>query len=308
MTHYFNPISEIDLTLLAKPDVVEELSYESLLERNKSIFLSNLTDDIKNDVAQTLELESEPLTILMQVLSYKELILRQRVNDAARATMLAFAEQSDLDHIGATKNVRRLVIQEEDLTTNPPIPEILESDDAFRKRIQLSPEGYSTAGPYSAYLYHALSADSSVKDVSITRPRPGDVAIYVMSHTETGESSELTISKVSIALNDERVRPLNDTVLVNNVSIVDYTIEATLIFYAGSPQDLVYQSAIENLESFIKQNHLIGRDITRSGIIAALKTEGVQDVVLTTPSSNVVITPEEVGYCRSYEILRGGVE
>ncbi|WP_432786955.1 hypothetical protein AAEX37_01016 [Oligella sp. MSHR50489EDL] len=306
MTKYFNPLNEIDLSLLPKPNFVEEIDYEQLLEKNKSLFLSNVPADIKGDVARTLDLESEPITILLQVLSYKEMYLRQRVNDAARATMLAFAEGSDLDHIGATSRVKRKLLQAADLAANPPIEEIQESDNAYRKRIQLSPESYTSAGPYSAYMFYALSADSAIKDISITRPKPGDVAVYVMSHTETGKSTELTLSKVSQALNAESIRPLNDTVLVNNVSVVNYSIDAEIVFYADAYQDLVYQAAIENLEIYIKRNHLIGRDITRAGIIAALKVEGVQDVVINTPDKNIEVSPEEVAYCEGYEIKRGG--
>ena len=306
MTKYFNPLNDIDLSLLPKPNLVEEIDYEQLLENNKAVFLENVPNDIRTDVAKTLELESEPITILLQVLSYKEMHLRQRVNDAARSTMLAFAQEADLDHIGATSRVARKVVQEEDLTTNPPTPEVLESDESYRKRIQLSPESYTSAGPYSAYMYHAISADGAVKDISITRPKPGDVAVYVMSHTETGESTALTLTNVSQALNAESIRPLNDTVLVNNVSIVNYNIAAELIFYADAYQDLVYQTAIDALDTYIRRNHLIGRDITRAGIIAALKVEGVQDVVLNIPQSNIEITPEEVAYCTDYEITRGG--
>lgn len=306
MTKYFNPVNNIDLSLLPKPDLVENLDYEELLESNKQVFLDNLPAEIRNDVANTIALESEPITILLQVMSYKEMILRQRVNDAARATMLAFAQGADLDHFGASRNVYRQIVQEEDLTTNPPTLEVLETDDSYRKRIQLSPESFTTAGPYSAYLYHAISADGAVKDVSITRPRPGDVAVYVMSHTETGLSSEVTITNVSAALNDENVRPLNDTVLVRNVSIVNYSIQAEIVFYTDSYQDLIYQTALDSLQNFIARNHLIGRDITRSGIIASLKVEGVQDVIVTFPEANVIITPEEVGYCTSVEITRGG--
>lgn len=307
MTKYFNPLNDIDLSLLPQPNLVDEIDYERLLDRNKAIFLDNVPTDIRDDVAKTLQLESEPITILLQVLSYKEMYLRQRVNDAARATMLAFAKDADLDHIGATNRVIRNVVQKEDLTTNPPTPEILESDESYRKRIQLSPESYTSAGPYSAYMYHAISADGAVKDISITRPKPGDVAVYVMSHTETGESTALTIANVSQALNAESIRPLNDTVLVNNVSIVNYNIVAELLFYADAYQDLVYQTAIDKLERYIKRNHLIGRDITRSGIIAALKVEGVQDVVLTTPESNVDVSLEQVAYCTNYQIMRGRV-
>ena len=57
----------------------------------------------------------------------------------------------------------------------------MESDTALRYRIQLSLEGYSTAGPVGAYVFHGLSADGRVKDISADSPSPGQVLITVLS-------------------------------------------------------------------------------------------------------------------------------
>ncbi|NUV25651.1 hypothetical protein MS6204_04603 [Escherichia coli] len=46
---------------------------------------------------RTLELESEPATKLLQENAYRELLLRQRINEAAQAVMVAYAMGGDLD-------------------------------------------------------------------------------------------------------------------------------------------------------------------------------------------------------------------
>ena len=94
-------MATIDLSLLPAPDVVEELDYETLLEERKATLLSLYDESEREAVARTLALESEPIVKLLQENAYREVILRQRVNEAARANMLAYATGADLDQLGA---------------------------------------------------------------------------------------------------------------------------------------------------------------------------------------------------------------
>lgn len=131
----FNTFTDIDLKLLPTPKIIEALNFEVVYEHIKNDFLMALPDDKRADVAETLTLESEPIVIILQQAAYRELALRQRINDATHGVMLAFAVGSDLDHIGANKGVYRLIIKEADETTDPPTPAVLENDEAFRRRI-----------------------------------------------------------------------------------------------------------------------------------------------------------------------------
>ena len=101
-------MATIDLSLLPAPDVVEELDYETLFEERKATLLSLYDESEREAVARTLALESEPIVKLLQENAYREVILRQRVNEAARANMLAYATGADLDQIGGNYNVERL--------------------------------------------------------------------------------------------------------------------------------------------------------------------------------------------------------
>ncbi|NEM19216.1 baseplate assembly protein, partial [Escherichia coli] len=73
----------INLAQLPDPTVVEQLDYESILIERKAYAISLWPEDKREEVAATLALESEPLTKLLQENAYRELILRQRVNEAA---------------------------------------------------------------------------------------------------------------------------------------------------------------------------------------------------------------------------------
>src|SRR5699024_11217120 len=102
--------------------------------------------------------ESSPLTNRLEENAYRELVWRQRVNEAAQAVMLAYACGADLDNLAALLDVARNVIEPADPEARPPRPATLESDHDFRARILLLLEGLSVSGPPGAYRYHALSA------------------------------------------------------------------------------------------------------------------------------------------------------
>ena len=160
----------IDLSKLPAPNVIETLDYETLLAVRKDKLLALVPAELQSQVAYVLGLETEPLTITLQENAYRELVLRNRINDAAKAVLLAYAVGNDLDQIGARHNVERLVIVEADPTAIPPIDAVMESDDRFRQRIQMAYDGLTIAGTYGAYAFHALSSSGRVYDVKVEAP------------------------------------------------------------------------------------------------------------------------------------------
>ena len=88
-------MATIDLSQLPAPIVVEVLDYEDILAERKATLISLYPEEQREAVARTLSLESEPIVKLLQENAYREVILRQRVNDAAKAVMLAHAATGD---------------------------------------------------------------------------------------------------------------------------------------------------------------------------------------------------------------------
>ena len=131
----------IDLNQLPAPDVVEELDFETILAERKATLISLYPEDQQEAVARTLTLESEPLVKLLEENAYRELIWRQRVNEAARAVMLACAAGNDLDVIGANYNTTRLIITPADDSTIPPTPAVMDLTPiivcVFSRRLKL---------------------------------------------------------------------------------------------------------------------------------------------------------------------------
>lgn len=301
-------MATIDLSQLPAPDVVEVLDYESILAERKATLLSLCDESQREAVARTLQLESEPLTKLLEESAYREVMWRQRVNEAARANMLAYATGGDLDNLSANYNVERLVITPADTTTIPPLTAVLESDNDFRVRIQQAFEGLSVAGSVGAYQFHGRSADGRVADVSVVSPSPACVTVSVLSREGNGTASEELIQIVNLALNAEDVRPVADRVTVQTAEIVPYQIVAELYLYPGPEVEPVREAAEAKLKTYITAQHRLGRDIRKSAIYAALHVEGVQRVELAQPVADIVLDETQASYCSDYAITIGGAD
>ena len=291
----------VDLYRLPFPAVVEPLDYETIL----AAMLAKLRE---LHPAFNALVESDPAYKVLEVAAYRELILRQRVNDSAKAVTLAYAVGSDLDQIAARYNVQRLVIDPGDTEAVPPRDPIYESDTDLRRRVQLSFEGFSTAGPDGAYLFHTLSAHGQVLDASVYSPLPGDVLVTVLSRIGSGAASVPVLDAVLAALSAEDVRPLTDHVFVQSAEIVQVHVDASLTLYPGPDSAVVLADAIARLQAYVADNHRLGRDITRAGLVAALCTAGVQNVALASPATDIEITPQQASWCTGHTVVVGGYD
>ncbi|EFF0166324.1 baseplate assembly protein [Escherichia coli] len=298
----------IDLSQLPPPVVVEPLDFETLFAQRKAAFIAMYPEDEQEEIARTLELESEPITMLLEENCYRELLLRQRVNEAARAVMLAYSTDSDLDNLAVNFNVERLTIQEEDDSVTPPIEAVMESDADLRTRTQQAFEGLSVAGPTAAYEFWGRSADGRVADISAVSPTPACVTISVLSREGDGTANDDLLSVVAAALNDEEVRPVADRVTVQSAEIVPYQIDATLYIYPGPEAEPVRQASEQQLQAYIAAQNRLGRDIRLSAIYAALHVEGVQRVELAQPVADIVLSDYQASHCTEYTITVGGYD
>lgn len=299
-------MATIDLSQLPAPDVVEALDYETLLAERKATLISLYPADQQAAIARTLSLESEPIVKLLQENAYREIILRQRINEAARANMVAFALGGDLDQLGANNGVSRLTITPADDTAIPPVAAVMESDDDFRLRVAGAFEGLSVAGPTGAYEYHAKSADGRVADASAISPSPAVVTVTVLSREGDGTAPGDLLAVVDAALNDENVRPVADRVTVQSAVVVGYSIDATLFIYPGPEAEPIRAAAEARLSAFVSAQRRLGRDIRQSALFAALHVEGVQRVELTLPAQDVVLDKTQAAFCTDVSITVGG--
>src|SRR5471030_787781 len=299
-------MATIDLSQLPAPDVVEELDYENLFEERKSTLISLYPADQQEAISRTLTLESEPLVKLLQENAYRELILRQRINESARAVMVAYATGNDLDQLAANFNVERLVLRAADNATIPPTAAVMESDSDLRMRIPQAFEGLSVAGPTGAYEYHARSADGRVADASAISPATAEVTITILSRDNDGKATPDLLAAVEKALNDEDVRPVADRVTVQAAEIVNYQINAVLYVLPTPEIEPVRAASEAQLKKYINTQARLGRDIRLSAIYAALHVEGVQRVELSAPVADIVLDKTQTSLCTAYTLSVGG--
>lgn len=289
----------VDLSRLEAPAVIEPLDFETIL--------GEMLDTLRElDPAFTAITEADPAYKILQVCAYRELMQRQRVNEAARAVMLAYAAGADLDHLGALLGVERLELAPGDPIHS--IPPTMESDTEFRRRIQLAPEGFSVAGPEGAYIYHALSAHPGVLDASATSPAPGEVVVTVLGREGDGAADSLLLAAVTERLTDDGVRPMTDHVVVQGAEIVPFQVRATVYTYAGPDASVVLAESTRRLDAYLAESHRLGRDVPRSGIFSVLHSEGVQRVELESPAADLIIDRHQASWCTEVDVTHGGVD
>ncbi|UDQ97810.1 baseplate J/gp47 family protein [Lentisphaerota bacterium WC36G] len=294
-----NTFNAIDLAELPPPNVIEQLDYEEILQ-------SMIDDFVERDPNFTALLESDPAYKIFEAAAYRELLLRARINNAARANMLAFAISSDLEHLGALFNIDRRIIESANNEALPPTPAIYESDESLRNRILLSLEAITTAGSAGSYIFHTLNSDVNVLDCAVNSEVAGTVEVAILT-SENANKTEVK-NAVENSLNADSVRPLTDNVNVSLATIKNYNVAANIIFKEGVSPEIVLENARKCLDDYAAKCYKIGATVALSGIYSALhQTAGVVKVVLSNPTTDLVPSWNEVYKIENITITNSGV-
>jgi phage-related baseplate assembly protein len=266
--------SAIDLSALAPPDIIEALDYEAIVKEMRDDLVARFPL-----IAGVIDLESEPARKLIEAFAYRELRLRARINDGARAVLLASSYGSNLDHLAALFGTAR----QED-----------EDDERLRRRVQLAPEAFSVAGPEGAYQYHVLTVAPWARDVSAIMTQPGVVRVTVLRSGPDPVPTEAERETIRLHLGAEAIRPLTDVVQVLPPTVRTVTIEARLTLYPGPDAGVVQSRATAALGDWFERNRMLGMNLRRSAIFARLHQEGVHSVELIAPAEDIVLDETEV--------------
>ncbi|EIG1942727.1 baseplate J/gp47 family protein [Escherichia coli] len=252
--------------------------------------------------------ESDPTYKQGEVTAFQLTLAFQRVNDAVRAVFLASAQKADLDQIGAAFNVGRMVIVPANPDAVPPTDAVMEEDEAFRERIQLSWSQLNTAGARNAYRFHVRSADEDVLDADAYGPeehgRAGEVDVYVLSREGNGTASEALLDAISARLNADEIRPLTDFVTVKSAIINDYTVTAELEIPDGPDAGEVLENAKNTLMSYTRLANRINGMVPLSAIYAALQQTGVARVILSSPRADIEPATGTAPRCAAVNVTR----
>lgn len=263
----------IDLSVLNKPEVIETVDYEALVTLMRDDLVARFPA-----IVGVVDLESEPARKLIEVFAYREMVLRARVNDAARANLLAFAIKNDLDHLAAFYDVMRLPG---------------ESDARLRERVILAIRGRSTGGTEPRYRFVALSANVRVADAVVWREGTSPlVRCAIFATDNNGVPDPALLQEVREHLTASDVRMVNDTILVTAAVQTVQNITASLTLLPNTSD-----SILTEIESALRADWLaergLGFDMTLSWLNAKLMRTGVYKVAITTPAADVVALPSE---------------
>lgn len=319
----------LDLTSLPAPALIEALDYETILAR----MIGGL---VSLDPAYDAILESDPAIKVLEVAAARELILRQRVNDAFRATLIAFSGTTDLDNLGAFYGVIRKVD---------------ETDEELRARIVLRIQGSSTAGGAAWYRYQGLTASDRIKDIAVSSPEPGVVEIAVLSKETAilldatpeeldaaaafygtsrnggeqdevlrqrlldtvaaaggrGTATQALLAVVDDFIQDDAVRVVTDTVNVVTATIYDVDVVADVYLYPDTPIQVFNRLEAELRAQFLA-NVSLGWDLTRTWVISRVHPAGVQRIELSSPATDIVVGPSGAVALRSITLNFAGYD
>jgi phage-related baseplate assembly protein len=275
----------VDISTLPAPQIISALDFATIRD--------TVLSDLRRLAPQTEGLgPADPLVKLIDLFAYRELLLRQQLNEAARALLPALATGSDLDHLAVIMGVKRLTA---------------ETDNSLRIRLSRAPEAWSVAGPSGAYLALATAAHPDIAFVSVSSPSPANVTIAVQSKSEGGVAPQVVIDAVTAATSAASVRPIADRVTVQAAQMIALDVTATIRTYPDAPAATTVAAAGASLQAWLGDNARLGRDITTDALIAALRVKGVSKVTLVAPTIDLVCTEVQSARAGILTITHGGV-
>ncbi|WP_264705153.1 baseplate assembly protein [Wolbachia endosymbiont (group A) of Gymnosoma rotundatum] len=259
-------------------NIIEPLSFEEIFSRMKEELISR-------DKSFTALIESDPAMKILEVAAWRELLLRQRINEAVKSNLLKFATGEELDNLAEFYGAER---------------QDGEEDERFRKRIKARIVGSSTGGSKEHYRFQALSADSRVKDALVESKVPGSVEISILSTelSTNGIASEELLEIVKKQVTRDDIRVLTDTITVIGCNITEIDIHSRMSISPVISKEEIKKQFIKKFEA----SRRLGWNVTRSWIIANLFVDGVENVELIEPKEDVVVLGNECANLRNLKI------
>ncbi|MFI3903769.1 baseplate J/gp47 family protein [Ochrobactrum sp. S1502_03] len=263
-----------DFSSLPPPEVIKTFYVETILaDRMEDLRQRLVAAGIDYDVGH---LETDLLKTVHLADAYRETDLRAAINDAVKANLLAFALRSDLDHLGAFYDVYRLVG---------------EKDEAFRFRLVIEIKGRSPGGSSFWYEAAARRADVRIRSVKVYREEFWPIIhIAVLSQENGGIPDQAMLDAVEAEVMSERVRLLNDTLIIEPAVATGTDIEADIWLLPDAAFGI-----LDALPELLRQAWLneseIGFDLEPSWIEARLHVSGVKRVDILSPTISEIAPP-----------------
>lgn len=165
-----------------------------------------------------------------------------------------------------------------------------ELDDALAARLLDKWSLLGTGANDGAYRYYASSASAEVTRVRVWSPGSGAVRTAVAG--PSGPVSSGALALVAAKLADKRPLGVPD-VQALNASVLNQAIVGTLHLAKGQDPVTRIAEAQAAVDAYARV-HPIGMKLSRERVIKDLFVGGVEDITLTTPAADVILTDAQI--------------
>lgn len=311
---------------LAEPEIVKVAPFEEDLAAFKAELLAYVaTKDqaLAARLAESLENESELITMLLEALTLRLQARDRKYNDKIKQMLAWWAEGSNLDARLADMGLIRQTISEGDESAFPPVPAVMESDAEARLRYYLAPHA-PAAGSRLHYRREALTLGgravtkvetpeagrvvvtytfaedafaARVKDANGRRTAPGAVAVTVLSREGNGVPAADLLEAARVHFARDDVRPETDAVTVQAATIVPYQISAIAYIVSGPDAQLTQEAAAAALAKYVDSVHRLGGYVDPNWIEHEIFNAGASRVALSAPAAPIDCAAYQAPYC-----------
>jgi phage-related baseplate assembly protein len=262
---------------LPDPDIIETISYETILaalmaDAQNRFDAAGIDYDVGN-------LETDPVKVVLEAAAFREVILRARINDAAKANLVLFATGSDLDHLAGFYDVVRLEG---------------ETDAALRSRTILAIQARSPGGSKYWYAVAARRADVRIRDVSVYREDFLPIIhVAVLSSENNGIPDQAMIDAVTAEVTSDEVRLINDKEIVVEAAVSQVVDISANVWLLPDAPSSVFAQLEQTLRSAWAAEAGIGFDLDISWLNARLHAFGVKRVEVAQPQASIAVPPSQ---------------
>jgi len=285
MTAAATRFAQINLQNLPRPAAIDGYTFDAILAARQQYFLGVWAAQVASNPSlptyNVANLKSNPGFWLQSVDTYREGLVRARVNEAVLATSLAFAREDDLDVIAANSSTERAPG---------------EGDESLRARAQLAFEALSIGGSYGGYDYMAWSAapvdiaQAATYGHEVAGVALGEVRIVLLGTAATGAVPPSALKAVKEAF-PRNLRKTNDNINIVTANLVDYSIDATLLLAPGADAAAVQAAQWTQAAAYASARRMIAAPVDFGGVMAAIGANAsglVQGVVMRQPFSGTI--------------------
>ena len=306
-------------------------TFEALFSQFKVDFLSALAEANPAqaiEVEQTLAIEGELITKLLQAFTQYLIGNTEAENHKAQQMLPGYAEGHNLDQVVALQGIKRQVISEGDASALPPILPVQETDDQLLQRFWLAPHA-PAAGTRLHYKYTLLTLDDApeitldkpsnnqvrltytfgqgdlvtqVRDGNGRRTDLGEVTLTVLASTGQGEASEPLQHAVAQYFKRDDVGMETDHIRVQSAGIVTYT-QTVQVWITSAPDVALVKARIEHdLNQYAQQQWRLGGQVQRSYIDYIAHQAGAQSVRIDGPLNDIITADDQAPFCTAVSV------